>query len=103
MEKEEVVGNYRFPFEDEKGWKEHLEREGFVVIANWIPKADCEKYVQDFWGIMETLADGTLDRNDPTTQVLSKNYPPVMHGGMIQYIGHSKPQWDLRKRAVPLF
>jgi len=52
---------------------------------------------------METLADGTLDRNDPTTHVLSKNYPPVMHGGMIQYIGHSKTQWDLRKRAVPLF
>ena len=52
---------------------------------------------------MEVLADGTLDRNDPNTQVLSKNYPPVMHGGMIQYIGHSKPQWDLRKRAIPLF
>ena len=59
--------------------------------------------MQDFWGIMEVLADGTLDRNDPATQVLSKNYPPVMHGGMIQYIGHSKPQWELRKRAVSLF
>lgn len=52
---------------------------------------------------MEVLADGTLDRKDPTTQVLGKNYPPVLHGGMIQYIGHSKPQWELRKRAVPLF
>ena len=52
---------------------------------------------------METLADGTLDRNDPKTQVLSKNYPPVLHGGMIQYIGHSRPQWELRKKAIPLF
>ncbi len=42
---------------------------------------------------MEHLADGTLDRNDLKTQVLSKNYPPVLHGGMIQYVGHSKPQW----------
>lgn len=22
---------------------------------------------------------------------------------MIQYIGHSKPQWELRKKAIPLF
>lgn len=42
---------------------------------------------------MEKMADGTLDRNDLSTQILGKNYPPVLHGGMIQYIGHSKPQW----------
>ena len=42
---------------------------------------------------MEKLANGALDRNDPSTQILGKNYPPVLHGGMIQYIGHSKPQW----------
>ena len=53
--------------------------------------------------MMETLSDGTLDRNKPETHVLGKNYPPVLHGGMIQYIGHSRPQWDLRKRAKPLF
>jgi hypothetical protein len=52
---------------------------------------------------METLADGELDRNKPETHVLSKNYPPVLHGGMIQYIGHSRPQWELRKKAIPLF
>ena len=52
---------------------------------------------------MEILADGTLNRKDPTTQVLSKNYPPVLHEGMIQYVGHSRPQWELRKRAIPLF
>ena len=101
MEKE--VGNYRFAFEDEQAWRGHLQSEGFVVIANYIPKADCDRYVQDFWGVMEVLSDGSLDRNDPNTHVLSKSYPPVMHGGMIQYIGHSKPQWELRKRAVPLF
>lgn len=52
---------------------------------------------------MEVLADGKLDRKDPETHVLGKNYPPVLHGGMIQYIGHSRPQWELRKRALPLF
>lgn len=52
---------------------------------------------------MEVLADGTLDKKDPSTQILSKNYPPVLHGGMIQYVGHSKAQWELRMRALPLF
>jgi hypothetical protein len=52
---------------------------------------------------METLADGKLDRNDPKTQVLSKNYPPVLHGGMIQYVGHSRAQWELRKLCQPIF
>lgn len=73
------------------------------MIANWLTKEECHKYVQDFWDVMEVLADGTLDRKDPTTQILGKNYPPVLHGGMIQYIGHSKPQWELRKRAIPIF
>lgn len=59
--------------------------------------------MDEFWGIMEILADGELDRNNVATQVLGKNYPPVMHGGMIQYIGHSRPQWELRKLCKPLF
>ena len=52
---------------------------------------------------MEKLADGQLDRNDVSTQILSKNYPPVLHGGMIQYIGHTRMQWELRKTCKPLF
>ena len=42
---------------------------------------------------MEFLSEGKLDRNDVKTQLLAKNYPLVLHGGMIQYVGHSKPQW----------
>lgn len=73
------------------------------MIKRWLSEEECQKYVQDFWDIMEILADGTLDRKNPETQVLSKNYPPVLHGGMIQYVGHSRVQWQLRKRAMPLF
>ena len=40
-----------------------------MVVKNYLSKEECEKYVQDFWGIMEVLADGTLDRKDPKTQV----------------------------------
>lgn len=63
------------------------------MIKRWLSEEECQKYVQDFWDIMEILADGTLDRKNPETQVLSKNYPPVLHGGMIQYVGHSRVQW----------
>jgi ectoine hydroxylase-related dioxygenase (phytanoyl-CoA dioxygenase family) len=101
MEKDEA--SYRFPFEDEKGWRKHLHDEGFVVIANYLSQEECHQYVEEFWDIMEVLADGTLDKKDPATHSLGKNYPPVLHGGMIQYIGHSQPQWALRKKAVPLF
>lgn len=52
---------------------------------------------------MEELSDGRLKRNDKSTQILGKNYPSVLHGGMIQYIGHSKPQWELRKLCKPIF
>ena len=73
------------------------------MIANWLDEDLCEKYVQEFWDIMEFLSDGMLDRNDLSTQKLGKNYPSVLHGGMIQYIGHSKPQWELRKLCKPIF
>ena len=43
MEKEET---YRFRFEDEQGWRQHLDEKGFVIIAEWIPRADCQEYVQ---------------------------------------------------------
>lgn len=52
---------------------------------------------------MEYLSEGKLLRNDYSTQILGKNYPVVLHGGMIQYIGHSKPQWELRKLCKPIF
>ena len=27
----------------------------------------------------------------------------MLHGGMIQYIGHSQFQWDIREKCTPLF
>lgn len=33
--------DYRVPFGEQKIWREHLEREGFVVIANYLPQKEC--------------------------------------------------------------
>lgn len=38
---------------------------------------------------METLSYEKLNRKNIETQCLAKNYPVGLHGGMIQYIGHS--------------
>lgn len=100
---EPVIANYRIPFEQEDQWQEHLKREGFVVVANYLPQAECNEYVAKSWDIMEHLAEGKLNRKDQSTQKLSNCYPPVLHGGMIQYVGHSQLQWDLRKRCKPIF
>jgi ectoine hydroxylase-related dioxygenase (phytanoyl-CoA dioxygenase family) len=73
------------------------------VIANYLPEKECQEYLSRTWDLMEHLAEGKLKRNDLSTQKLSNCYPPVLHGGMIQYVGHSQLQWDLRKRCKPIF
>ena len=80
-----------------------MKENGFVVVANYLTGEACEKYVDEFWGIMERLSEEKLDRNDPATQTLAKNYPVVLHGGMIQYIAHYRPQWELRTLCKPIF
>lgn len=36
---------YRIAYEDKAKWRQHLQEHGFVVIKNYIPKDQCEKYV----------------------------------------------------------
>lgn len=42
---------------------------------------------------MEILSDGKLSKDKKETHSKDENYPPLLHGGMIQYVGHSEPQW----------
>lgn len=85
--------SYRIPFDQVQKWKAYLEDNGFVVIANYLSRQSCDKFVDEFWGIMQILSEGKLNRNDKTTYGVNEFYPPVLHGGMIQYVGHSAPQW----------
>ena len=52
---------------------------------------------------MGKLTEGKLKKEDVESQRNIENYPPLLHGGMIQYIGHSKPQWELRSRCRHIF
>ncbi len=45
---------------------DHLEREGFVVIANALSTTQADRALELTWTYLEELATG-IDRNDPTT------------------------------------
>ncbi len=90
---------YRFDL-DHPGWPGFLDEHGFVVLRRVV--ADAADFVSAFWDLVEALGEG-LDRRDPATQQRSRSWPAMLHGGMVQYVGHSSAQWALRERAAPTF
>lgn len=91
---------YRFAF-DHPGWPTFLDEHGFVVIRAVV--GDAANYVAGLWDVVEALAGRGLDRRVAATQRIGRNWPAMIHGGMIQYVGHSAAQWQLRERVAPAF
>ncbi len=91
---------YRFEL-DNPDWPAFLDAHGFVVLRRVV--ADAPVFVEAFWDILEALSDGGLDRKQPATQQRGKSWPSMLHGGMVQYVGHSAAQWALRERCAPVF
>jgi ectoine hydroxylase-related dioxygenase (phytanoyl-CoA dioxygenase family) len=94
---------YRIPISDVETWKKFLEENGYVVVTSVLSKSECEKYLAEMWRILEVMSEGKVSSKDKSTWTLSKNYPYMLHGGMIQYIGHAQFQWDLREKCADLF
>ncbi len=59
--------------------------------------------MNEVWEMMEKLSMGKLKRHDIESQKILDNYPSSHHGGLMQYIGHAKLQWELRKLTRPIF
>ena len=78
---------------------EHLESEGFVVIAGALDPDETVRAVDLTWAFLEGLGTG-IDRDDPATWA-DDRWPVAVHGGIIpsQGIGHSEAQWFIR--SVP--
>lgn len=91
---------YRFAVEH-PGWPAFLDEHGFVVLAGVVPEA--ARYVDGLWDVVEALAGGALDRKVAATQAVGRSWPVMLHGGMIQYVGHSAAQWGLREQVAPAF
>lgn len=90
-----------FLLEDEAGWRGFLAREGYVVIRQAVSRARAEAHLQAMWGLMEAL--GTVRRDRPESWRRAGSWPPMLHGGMIQYMGHTAPQWEARGDCAALF
>ncbi|MEL6345431.1 MAG: phytanoyl-CoA dioxygenase family protein [Myxococcota bacterium] len=93
--------NKRFSLDNVEGWTAFLHEHGYAVVADVLTKEQVSEAVTAMWGIMEAL--GNVRRDDPRTWVASKMWPPMLHGGMIQYLGHTPVQWALREQCATVF
>jgi len=91
----------RFSLEDRQQWVHFLHENGYVVVKDVLDSAQVTAAMDDLWTLMEAL--GTVRRDQPATHVRSGNWPPMLHGGMIQYLGHTPLQWRLRELCAPVF
>ena len=94
---------YRFEFSNFNGWKQFLEENGYVVVSSIISKTESDKYLTEMWKSIEVLSEGKVSSKLKTSWILAKNYPFMLHGGMIQYVGHTQFQWELRENCSELF
>ncbi len=78
---------------------DHLESEGFVVIAGALSASETATALDLTWDYLESLGTG-IDRTDAATWD-DDRWPIAVHGGIIpsQGIGHSAAQWFIR--SVP--
>ena len=75
---------------------DHLDSEGYVVIANALSPTDVDHALDLTWDYLEKLGTG-VDRNDVDTWG-NDRWPINVHGGIVpsQGIGHSAAQWFIR-------
>jgi ectoine hydroxylase-related dioxygenase (phytanoyl-CoA dioxygenase family) len=93
--------NESFDLADRAGWTTFLAEQGYAVVRGVLSPEATTTAVQDLWGLMEALS--SIRRDKPATWRIGKNWPPMLHGGMIQYLGHTQVQWRLRELTAPLF
>jgi len=93
--------SYRFEFNDTESWLNHLNEKGFVVVGGLITEADCENTLKEMKKCLSTLSPKLTEDEEAWTK--EENYPFMLHGGMVQYVGHSKFQWELREKVAPIF
>lgn len=91
----------RFSLDEIEQWSAFLREHGYVVVRDVLTPAQVTSAMEGMWALMESL--GTVRRDKPATHVRSSHWPPMLHGGMIQYLGHTPLQWTLREQCAPVF
>ena len=93
--------NDTFALEERDRWASHLAERGYVVVRGVLSKEQADSALSDMWSLMEAL--GTVRKSSPRSHRASTSWPPMLHGGMIQYLGHTELQWRLRELCAPVF
>ena len=91
----------RFDLHDLDRWRSFLHTNGYAVIKSVITPAQVSEAMDDMWALMEAISP--VRQRKASTHKLGKNWPFMLHGGMIQYIGHAPLQWRLRELCAPVF
>jgi len=91
---------YRFNFTDTDAWKAHLKDKGFAVVYGLVSEEDAERITEE---MKECLQKFSPNLTDEKSWTVGKNYPFMLHGGMVQYMGHAKFQWECREKVAPIF
>lgn len=91
----------RFALADRAGWAGHLEAQGYAVVHGLLTAEQSAEAHARLWALVEALAP--VRRGEPSSWARADRWPPMLHGGMIQYLGHTELQWWLRAKAAPLF
>jgi hypothetical protein len=74
---------------------------GYAVVRGVLSPDQTAEAMRGMWSLMESL--GTVRRDQPKSPVPSASWPPMLHGGMIQYLGHTPLQWSLRALCASVF
>jgi hypothetical protein len=99
---DDFTKDYRIPFKNTEQWKNYLKKNGFVVISEYLSKEKSAAYYDQMLLVLEILSQNKFKKDDLKTWTKSSNLPYMPHG-MIQYIGHSQFQWDLREDCSDIF
>ena len=100
MQGEQQTLPYRFEMANSQAWLNHLQERGFVVVGGIASEDDCKRIVTEMRDCLQKFSPALQDDKSWT---LAKNYPFMLHGGMVQYVAHTKFQWELREKAAPVF
>jgi len=93
--------SYRFAFSDTANWLAHLKEKGFVVVSGLISEQDSNRITEEMKECLQKFSSNLKD--DEKSWTVGKNYPFMLHGGMVQYVGHAKFQWECREKVAPIF
>lgn len=91
----------RFKLDDVQKWSSFLHKHGYAVIRDVLTPQQTAEALDDLWSLMEALS--SVRRSKPATHKVGRSWPFMLHGGMIQYVGHAPVQWRLREQCAPVF